>query len=658
MRFEPLQGDTQTAPITSRRRWPDAVAYRESIQTPHTALADGDLARADVSLDRMGMPLAYSGRFAVVFRLTTAVGEKWALRCFTSPGDGGTHDTRIARYKVIAARTAEMPNTFVPFRYLEKGVRVGQEWYPALAMRWATGLPLGRWVEEHLRDPDSLRQLCAALSSLLERLEASGLAHGDWQHDNLLIAEEGRRVTLVDYDGMYTPDLAGQPSGEVGHANYQHPARTAGHWGPGLDRFACLVIETALLALAHDPGLWIRFADGESLLFKKTDFAAPEASPVFRAVRETALARGDELLAESLLRLEDACRAGAQSTLLPAIAPAPAPPPLFSALADSPTSGPAIQASGSKWWQIAEVAPAVPVSLGPSVATVAAQSSPVSPPLSSWVTAAQQAAGTTRYTTTSTTSVAAAPTYLQRLQSAETLAETRAHLWRWRAAALALLVFLGIVLYIWLADHGIFPFYFVWLLNFGAMGYQAWPRHKIRKELEAEIAKMEELIAERGRRIAVKSPSLPPSWMNGGAGVGAATLAEFVAGRLAQSPINKVLTVPGVQPTTLRELRREGVDDLRQLRDWLNAQGKLQAPRLVALQRFCQEVEMEAASDWRKVSPPSPTQTADIVRLQNEQAEFERHLATLTAQRDQFPSASFGSYLSALVGAGDFVSKP
>ncbi len=209
-----------TAANTARAFWPDAVAYREAIQNPAAALADPQLSRAQVAVGRQGLPIAYAGRFAVVFRLRTGSGGgDWALRCFTSRG---AEDERRAHYALLAPRLAALPETFVPFRYLEQGVRVGGNWYPALAMRWAEGETLGRFVEDHRHDPDSLRNLSLSLADLLERLEAAGIGHGDWQHDNILVADNGKQLTLVDYDGVFVPELSGQPAPEIGHANYQH----------------------------------------------------------------------------------------------------------------------------------------------------------------------------------------------------------------------------------------------------------------------------------------------------------------------------------------------------------------------------------------------------------------------------------------------------
>ena len=61
--------------------WPDAVTYREAIQQPDRALFDPALSRGTVRLDRLGLPVAYTGRFAVVFRLT----DRWRESPEVSP---------------------------------------------------------------------------------------------------------------------------------------------------------------------------------------------------------------------------------------------------------------------------------------------------------------------------------------------------------------------------------------------------------------------------------------------------------------------------------------------------------------------------------------------------------------------------------------------
>jgi hypothetical protein len=54
-------------------------------------------------------------------------------------------------------------------------------------------------------------------------LRGADLAHGDLQHGNVLLMPGSRSTSLafklIDYDGMFVPALADQPSGEVGHPN-------------------------------------------------------------------------------------------------------------------------------------------------------------------------------------------------------------------------------------------------------------------------------------------------------------------------------------------------------------------------------------------------------------------------------------------------------
>lgn len=329
MRLQTVPAATLTGPPTLRPEafaaWPDAVAYREAVQNPALSLGDTDLQAANVVLDRRGLPVAYSGRFAVVFRLRGSAGEEWAVRCFTHASGRGGADELRARYQAMAEWAARRtPDYLVPFRYVERGIQIeGGAWLPILAMKWAGGETLGRFVERRALAGDgaALLRLCDALADLRSALEADGVSHGDWQHDNLLVSNNGRTVTLVDYDGLFVPDMAGWPApGERGHPNYQHPHRMANEWGPGRDRFAHLVLDAGLRTLARDPYLLERLggAGGESVLFTREDFLDPAGSPVFVHARDLAHATGDVTLGESLARLEAACHAGVPNVAAPA----------------------------------------------------------------------------------------------------------------------------------------------------------------------------------------------------------------------------------------------------------------------------------------------------------------------------------------------------
>ena len=79
--------------------------------------------------------------------------------------------------------------------------------------------------------------------------------------------------------------MAGQGSGELGHANYQHPQRAKTQaFNPELDRFSHLAICCALRCLSVGGlPLWERFNNDENLLFTAQDFADPEATRALSA---------------------------------------------------------------------------------------------------------------------------------------------------------------------------------------------------------------------------------------------------------------------------------------------------------------------------------------------------------------------------------------
>jgi hypothetical protein len=203
---------------------------------------------------------------------------------------------RRERYRTIAAhlQQARLPFT-VDFEYLESGIRIGGQWFPAVKMQWVEGLGLNQFVESYQNDPKKLNhylgQLLELWPKMARRLREAGMAHADLQHGNVLLVPMPRgqlALRLIDYDGMYVPDLADQHSGELGHPAYQHPQRfREGTYNAEVDRFSHLAIYCAIwcLKLRHQH-LWQRFDNGDNLLFREADFRAPAASEVFQTLWE------------------------------------------------------------------------------------------------------------------------------------------------------------------------------------------------------------------------------------------------------------------------------------------------------------------------------------------------------------------------------------
>jgi len=276
--------------------YPTPSDYQEALQAPAVAFADPDLQTATPRTNALGLPQPITGSFAAVFPVTTETGARYAVKCFLTE-----EPAQQDRYEAVAdALNAIDHDAFVEFAYQPEGIQVRGEGYPILKMAWAEGTTLNRFVEKHLDRPEVLDRLATAWADLIADLEGMDLAHGDLQHGNVLVetAGEAPRLRLVDYDTMYVPALECRTSAEVGHRNYQHPDRTDADFGPPIDRFAGLVIYTALRACTVRPNLWAEYDTGENLLFRDADLIAPEDPSLFDALAEV----------ESVSDLADALR--------------------------------------------------------------------------------------------------------------------------------------------------------------------------------------------------------------------------------------------------------------------------------------------------------------------------------------------------------------
>lgn len=261
--------------------YPTGRAYLDALYNTKICFRDPALAGGEVSLDGLGMPRPISGASASVFTITGTDGRRWAVKCFTRL----IPDQQI-RYQHISEALRKVEKSWrVEFSYLQDGIMIQGTRYPVLKMEWVEASTLISYIENNLRDAPALGRLARAFATMTSELAAFGIAHGDLQHGNLLITPSGE-LKLIDYDGMFVPGLAQLGACEIGHANYQSPARNMSTWGPYLDHFSAWIIYASLLALSIEPGLWqlLRQPGDESLLFHRDDFASFDASRVFNAL--------------------------------------------------------------------------------------------------------------------------------------------------------------------------------------------------------------------------------------------------------------------------------------------------------------------------------------------------------------------------------------
>jgi hypothetical protein len=256
---------------TDVRKYPEPSDYQAAIQNPNLVLREPQLRTAHVRLNRLGIPLVSSGGFALSFYLDTPGGEQWVVRCFKTDSPD-----RRARYDAISRFLNTHPAPFLlDVDYYEQGILVDGAWYPIVKMPRVQGITLQRYIEAELTAGHSIAGLSGRFRAMMDELARLGIAHGDLQHGNIMV--ESGHLVLVDYDGMFVPDLQGWPAAEQGSAGYQHPQRTE-QFALGLDRFSAIVIDMALQALVAAPGLWPKYNTGENILFSQSDFCSPDGS--------------------------------------------------------------------------------------------------------------------------------------------------------------------------------------------------------------------------------------------------------------------------------------------------------------------------------------------------------------------------------------------
>ncbi|HEY7326824.1 MAG TPA: hypothetical protein VH592_04250 [Gemmataceae bacterium] len=293
--------------------WPLSQDYNEALQNPHSSFSDSELRQGQVVVNALGIPQPCSGNFADVYAVECPASKtKWAVKCFTRE----VHGLR-ERYSEISKYLQQVHLPFtVNFQYLEQGIRIAGRWYPILKMHWVEGLTLNTFVRDMLDKPAMLKKLSRVWVRMARRLREAGLAHCDLQHGNILLVPHSEwsalAVKLIDYDGMWVPALANEPSGEFGHPSYQHPRRFCEKVYNGeIDRFGLLAVYVALRALElGGRQLWERYDTGDNLLFRQADFETPTKSPLFAEL----LRMKDSKVRELVSKLIDAARLPLEQT--------------------------------------------------------------------------------------------------------------------------------------------------------------------------------------------------------------------------------------------------------------------------------------------------------------------------------------------------------
>jgi len=219
--------------------------------------------------------IRFSGGFSIVFKVKDVNGRYYAIKCFTKK-----IPERFSRYQIISNYIHDHNKSssyFVRYEYIENELFVlssysKENWYPVLKMDWVEGKTLGEIIKISCKKNDiiALKHIRDNWNHLCLYLLKHNIAHGDLKHDNIIVTKENALV-LIDYDGLYVPELQNTKALEYGSKNYQHPNRKISNYDENIDHFSMLIIKLSLCVLILKPSLF-KFNTRENIIFTKSDF--------------------------------------------------------------------------------------------------------------------------------------------------------------------------------------------------------------------------------------------------------------------------------------------------------------------------------------------------------------------------------------------------
>ena len=259
---------------------PNVVDIIQSIQVPQL-IKDVHISKGSPMLDSRGRPVHYTGGFAVVFPFLVNA-DRWAFRCWST--DIGNVEKRLYTLST-ELKQLQLPY-FCDFSYEPAGIVVNGISYPTTRMQWIDGKTIKDYLCKHKAEPEKLKKLANDFVEMCKTLHQYKIAHGDLQHGNILIGNDGS-IYLIDYDSVYLPALRGENDIIAGLPDYQHPNRKTNKTASEkLDYFSELIIYLSIRAIAEAPSLIDKYKvdDADRLLFTKEDYEDITHSEIYKDV--------------------------------------------------------------------------------------------------------------------------------------------------------------------------------------------------------------------------------------------------------------------------------------------------------------------------------------------------------------------------------------
>jgi serine/threonine protein kinase len=242
--------------------------------------------------------IQYSGGYTTVFPFNTKDSKKVAVRCWIADiGDAKKRSQEISTYL-----NALNNPYFCDFKYLDDAILINGTIYPIVLMDWVEGKPMKDYIYDNFVNHKSiLPKIANNFKLMVEYFHKENIAHGDLQHGNILVKDDGSLI-IIDYDSMFIKPLEGMVDAIKGLPGYQHPSRNQNKFiNHKLDYFSELVIYLSLLAFEQYPNLWSTYYETEDLLFSKDDFNNPNSSEIIN----TLLSSSNQTIKDLTLRLKE-----------------------------------------------------------------------------------------------------------------------------------------------------------------------------------------------------------------------------------------------------------------------------------------------------------------------------------------------------------------
>ncbi len=232
------------------------------------------LGELDILRDPSTGRLLYSvGNSAVLFKVRRE-GEWWALKCYlhSVPNLG------------LIYGDGYLPSELYIHIDEEQG-----EWIDLVTYRWIEGTSLGTAVRHAIDQQDypKINSLSYQFDSLALGMLGEEWAHGDLTLDNIVVCDGSGELRLIDFDGMFLPQLAGEPSKEIGTSAFQHPKRYSAPFDRDIDDYSIALISSALSLLRININVelensYFRYVDG--LLFDPQSISSGTSPALERAL--------------------------------------------------------------------------------------------------------------------------------------------------------------------------------------------------------------------------------------------------------------------------------------------------------------------------------------------------------------------------------------